>query len=109
MIAPLLGLDAGMGAAIGFVCLFCGVVNCPVASIMLALEVFGGNNLLIFAVAVVVSYVMSGRKGLYRSQKISYSKIENKIFPYSLKEPKQEKKKSYNKIWSQRELCVNLK
>jgi len=79
VIAPLLGLDAGMGAAIGFVCLFCGVVNCPVASIMLALEVFGGNNLLIFAVAVVVSYVMSGRKGLYKSQKISYSKIENKF------------------------------
>ena len=77
--APLLGLDASVGAMIGFICLFCSVVNCPVASIMLALEVFGSNGLLVFSVCAAVSYVISGRFSLYKSQKISYSKIENKF------------------------------
>lgn len=76
--ASLLGLPAGFGAAIGFVALFCGVVNCPVASVMLALEVFGGHSALIFALVCGVSYMMSGYCGLYKSQKIMYSKLEAK-------------------------------
>ena len=76
----LLGLDPTFGAAIGFVALFCGVVNCPVASVMLAIEVFGGEGILIFAAVVCVSYMMSGYTGLYRSQRIVYSKFsENYI------------------------------
>ncbi len=74
-IAPLFGLDASLAAATGFVCLFCGVVNCPLASIMLAYEVFGGNNILFFAVSCGVSYMMSGYFGLYNSQKFIYSKL----------------------------------
>lgn len=72
----LLGLNPGFGAAIGFVALFCGVVNCPVASIMLALEVFGADFIFMFAIACGVSYMMSGYYGLYSSQKIMYSKLE---------------------------------
>lgn len=72
----LLGLNPAFGAAIGFVALFCGVVNCPVASIMLALEVFGAQSIIIFAIVCGVSYMMSGYYGLYSSQKIMYSKLE---------------------------------
>lgn len=72
----LLGLNPAFGAAIGFVALFCGVVNCPVASIMLALEVFGADFIFMFAIACGVSYMMSGYYGLYSSQKIMYSKLE---------------------------------
>lgn len=75
-VGPLLGLDPSFGAAVGFVALFCGVVNCPVASVMLALEVFGGEGILVFAAAAGVSYMMSGYFGLYRSQKIVYSKLD---------------------------------
>ena len=78
-VAPILGLSPSFGAMLGFVCLFCSAVNCPVASIMLALEVFGTNGLLVFSACVAVSYVVSGRFSLYKSQKISYSKIENKF------------------------------
>ena len=77
VIAPLIGLDSAIGAAIGFVALFCGVVNCPIASIILSLEVFGANGLLFFAIACSVSYMMSGCFGLYDSQKIIYSKIDD--------------------------------
>ena len=76
IVGGLLGIDPGFGAAIGFVALFCGVVNCPVASIMLALEVFGSGSILIFAIVCGVSYMMSGYYGLYSSQKIMYSKLE---------------------------------
>ncbi|MBQ9915474.1 MAG: chloride channel protein, partial [Clostridia bacterium] len=64
----LLGLDASFGAAIGFVALFCGVVNCPLASVFLSIEVFGAEGILFFATACAVSYLMSGHFGLYKSQ-----------------------------------------
>lgn len=67
--APLLGLSPSLGAAIGFIALFCGVVNCPVTSVILATEVFGGNGILIFALTVVMSYIFSGTTSLYKTQK----------------------------------------
>ena len=79
IVAPLFGMDPSFGAAIGFVATFCGVVNCPVASIILALEVFGASSLPLLAIAVGVSYMLSGNYGLYKSQKIMYSKFETKF------------------------------
>ena len=79
VMGAVLGIDAGVGAAIGFVALFCGVVNCPLASIILAVEVFGSEALLIFALAVGVSYMMSGYFGLYKSQRIVMSKLTDEV------------------------------
>lgn len=73
---PLLGLDPSFAAAIGLVCLFCGVINCPLASILLSVEVFGAGGLIFFAVGAAVSYMLSGYYGLYSSQKILYSKLK---------------------------------
>jgi H+/Cl- antiporter ClcA len=72
----LLGLDPGFGAGIGLVSLFCGAVNCPVASIILSIEIFGADGLIFFAAACSISYVFSGYCSLYSSQKIIYSKIK---------------------------------
>lgn len=72
----LLGLNPGFSAAIGLVALFCGVVNAPVASIILSIELFGIDGLLLFAIACSVSYMLSGYYGLYSSQKIVYSKLK---------------------------------
>ncbi len=71
-----LGLDPSFGAAIGLVALFCGVVNCPVTSIILSVELFGAEGLLLFAIACAVSYMLSGYYGLYSGQKILYSKLK---------------------------------
>ncbi len=73
-IGALLGLPSGFGAAIGLVALFCGVVNCPIASIFLSIELFGIGGLLYFALACAFSFALSGYFGLYSSQKIIYSK-----------------------------------
>lgn len=75
VVAPLLGIPSGFGAAIGMIGLFCGVTNCPVTSILLAIEVFGGESIPLFALACAVSYMLSGYFGLYGEQKIMYSKL----------------------------------
>lgn len=74
VLAPLLGLPAGFGAAVGLVALFCAVVNCPIASLILSVELFGSGGLLFFAVALCISYMLSGYYSLYSGQKIMYSK-----------------------------------
>ncbi len=70
----LLGLPAGFGAAIGLVSVFCGAVNCPMASVILSIELFGSDSVVYFAIACAISYLISGYCGLYSSQTILYSK-----------------------------------
>jgi H+/Cl- antiporter ClcA len=75
VVAPVLGLDASFGAAVGLVSVFCGVTNCPMTSILLALELFGGKQMPLFALACAVSYMLSGYYSLFTEQKIVYSKL----------------------------------
>lgn len=72
----LLGIDMSAAAAMGVCAMFCGITNCPIASIALGAELFGTDNFLCFSVVCAVSYVASGYFGLYKSQKIVYSKTE---------------------------------
>ena len=74
VVAPLLGMDAGFGAALGLIAVFCGVTNSPMTSILLGYELFGGQGLALLAMCAAVSYLLSGYSGLYREQKIIYSK-----------------------------------
>lgn len=85
VIAPLIGLNASFGAAVGLISLFCAVVNCPVASIILSLEMFGYGGFILFAVACCISYTLSGYYGLYSSQKIVYSKLRTEFINISTK------------------------
>ena len=78
-VGPLLGLDPAFGAAISMIALFCGVVNCPIASIFLAIELFGGEGLMFFALACALSFLLSGNYSLYSSQKLVFSKVERKV------------------------------
>ncbi len=75
LLGGVLGLPAGFGAAIGLVAVFCGAVNCPIASVLLSVEIFGIGGLLYFAMACAISYLLSGYCGLYSSQTILYSKL----------------------------------
>ena len=73
---PFLGIPAGFAAALGLVAVFCGATNCPLASIILAVELFGDGGTLYFALACGLSYMLSGYNGLYSSQTILYSKLK---------------------------------
>jgi len=72
---PLIGLSPSFGGALGMAGVFCGATNCPISSILLAHELFGGQSLPLFALCCGVSYMMSGYSGLYSEQKIVYSKF----------------------------------
>lgn len=74
-IAPLIGMDPAFGAALGLISVFCGVVNCPIASLILSIELFGSEGMLFYGVACSISYMLSGYYSLYSSQKFVYSKL----------------------------------
>ena len=72
---PMLGLPHGFAGALGMAAVFCGVTNCPISSVLLAFELFGGDGLPLYALCCAVSYMLSGYYGLYSEQKILYSKF----------------------------------
>ena len=85
-VGSLLGLSPAFTAAIGLVAVFCGAVNCPIASVMLSVELFGAEGMLYFAMACAISYVLSGYCGLYSSQTILYSKLRAEFINVRTKE-----------------------
>lgn len=78
-LAPVMGMDCSLGAAIGLSCLFCGVTNCPVTAVLLCMELFGAKYLPVYILTCAIAYMLSGYAGLYSEQKILYSKLEPKF------------------------------
>lgn len=74
----LLGMSPSLCAAAGMVSVFCGVTNCPIASILMAFELFGFEGVSFYLIAVSISYAASGYYGLYKDQRIVYSKYKAK-------------------------------
>ncbi|MCI5753856.1 MAG: chloride channel protein [Clostridiales bacterium] len=74
-LGTLLGLEPGFCAAMGLTAMFCGMVNCPVTSMFLGLELFGADSMIYIAAACCISFVLSGNYSLYTGQKLPYSKI----------------------------------
>ena len=77
-VANLLGFDPALCSAIGMAAMFCGVTNCPISSLLLSFELFGYEGMPYYLLAIAFSYAFSGYHGLYRSQKILYSKFHNR-------------------------------
>jgi H+/Cl- antiporter ClcA len=72
----LLGFSPTLCAAVGMTSVFCGVTNCPITSLLISFELFGYDGMPYFLLSVAFSYMLSGYFGLYRSQKIIYSKYK---------------------------------
>ena len=49
--------------------LFCGVTNCPVATVVLCCEMCGIKSLPVFAAVSFIAFVLSGKGGLYSVDK----------------------------------------
>ena len=47
----------------------------------MAVELFGSEGLLFFALACCLSYMLSGSFSLYRQQRVVYSKVKATLFP----------------------------
>ncbi|MBY0453805.1 MAG: voltage-gated chloride channel family protein [Burkholderiaceae bacterium] len=73
-LAPLLNVPVPLLAGMGFVAVFAGASNTPVASTLMAIELFGAEVGVYAAIACVVSYLFSGHTGIYRSQRWGHAK-----------------------------------
>ena len=73
-LAPLLNMPFPLLAGIGFVAVFAGAANTPIASTFMAMEIFGSEVGVYAGIACVVSYLFSGHTGIYRSQRVGHAK-----------------------------------
>ena len=69
------GLSPSLCAAVGMMALFCGVTNCPLASLFISAELFGLGCVPYCLLVIAVSYLLSGYYGLYKEQQFYYSKF----------------------------------
>ncbi len=72
------GFSPELCAAVGMVAIFCGVTNCPITSLLIGFEMFGFREPAYLITGIAVSYMLSGYYGLYKDQRIVYSKYEQK-------------------------------
>ncbi|MFY9150576.1 MAG: voltage-gated chloride channel family protein [Prolixibacteraceae bacterium] len=73
-LAVLMGAPIDLMAGLGFIAVFAGATNTPLACTIMGAELFGGSHILYFATASFIAYYFSGHSGIYSSQKISSSK-----------------------------------
>jgi len=64
----------GFFAALGFVSVFAGAANTPLACIFMGIELFGAEIGVPLAASCVLAYILSGHRSIYSSQRISISK-----------------------------------
>jgi H+/Cl- antiporter ClcA len=74
-LAPLLNAPFALLAAVGFVAVFAGAANVPLASTLMAMELFGVDVGVFAALACATSYMCSGQTGIYRSQQAGHAKL----------------------------------
>ena len=73
-LAVVLPLPVALLAAMGFVGVFAGAANTPLACLLLGLELFGANAGVYLALACVVAYLFSGHHGIYGAQVVGQAK-----------------------------------
>ena len=79
LFGQMLGLSPALYGAAGMAAVFCGVTNCPISTLLISFEMFGFEGMLYYAIAVSISYMLSGYYSLYHDQKIMYSKVKTEF------------------------------
>ncbi len=74
-LSELLNAPTGLFAALGFIAVFSGATNTPLACTIMGAELFGSEYLHFFAAACFVAYFFSGHTGIYSSQRIGSNKF----------------------------------
>jgi H+/Cl- antiporter ClcA len=69
-----LALPYGVLAGMGFVAVFAGAANVPIASTLVAIEMFGSPIAIYAGIACVTSYLFSGHTGIYQTQRMGIQK-----------------------------------
>jgi H+/Cl- antiporter ClcA len=73
-LAALLGAPSDLFAGLGFVAVFAGAANTPLACMIMGFELFGSLHAVYIAVACFLAYLCSGHASIYMSQRIGTPK-----------------------------------
>lgn len=73
-LAGVLPLPVALLAGMGFVGVFAGAANTPLACLLMGLELFGVRAGVYLGLACVVAYLLSGHSGIYAAQVIGQAK-----------------------------------
>ena len=73
-LSHILPLPSSLLAGMGFVAVFAGAANTPIASMLMAVELFGAEAGAYAGIACIVSYLFSGHAGIYHAQRVGSSK-----------------------------------
>lgn len=73
-LANFLGVPIDLLAGIGFIAVFAGATNTPLACTIMGIELFGSQYMLYFATACFIAYLFSGHSGIYLSQRVGFAK-----------------------------------
>ena len=73
-LARLTGAPVDLFAGLGFVAVFAGATNTPLACTLMGIELFGSGHVVYLAIACFVAYLFSGHSGIYLSQRIGTPK-----------------------------------
>lgn len=76
-----LGAEPTFLAALGFVAVFAGASNTPIACTVLAVEVFGGGGIVYVLVANIIAYLSSGNRSIYTAQRIGVAITNHNAHP----------------------------
>ena len=72
--ANMFGIEPSFLAAIGLICVFGSAANTPITTIMLGIELFGAEAVPYFVFAGLISFIASGKSGIYSAQERKLSK-----------------------------------
>jgi H+/Cl- antiporter ClcA len=73
-LATLMGAPIDLFAGLGFIAVFAGATNTPIACTLMGIELFGTEHALYFGVACFTAYYFSGHAGIYSAQRIDVRK-----------------------------------
>ncbi len=73
-LALLLGAPVDLFAGLGFIAVFAGATNTPLACTLMGIELFGSHYAVYFAIACFVAYHFSGHAGIYSAQRLGVPK-----------------------------------
>ena len=69
-LAMISGAPVDLFAAMGFIAVFAGATNTPLACTIMGIELFGAQYTIYFAIACFTAYYFSGHTGIYTAQRI---------------------------------------
>ncbi|RYG53791.1 voltage-gated chloride channel protein, partial [bacterium] len=80
-LAKLMHAPVDLFAGLGFVAIFAGATNTPLACTIMGIELFGAQYTVYFMIACFLSYLFSGHSGIYTAQRVGVPKHESEELP----------------------------